>query len=108
MSVEDSVRCGICDVDIFKMYRGTLTEKQVEVKLQQIPDQVLYNGAKRKVCVDCYKTLEEGLVIFRKREYLKAYPDPLRLYVKFLAIDAELWFKKLMAGKRKLYNGSKV
>ena len=97
------VRCGICDVDIFKMYRGTLTEKQLEVKLQHIPDQILYNGKKRKTCVSCYTTLEGGLVIYRDREYIKFWPDPLRLRTKFLKEEADVWFKDLMIKTHKKY-----
>ena len=67
MTRVNTIRCGICDIDIFKMYRGTLSEKQLEVKSEQIPDQVLYTGKTRKICTDCYKTLDAGLKIYQEK-----------------------------------------
>ena len=78
MSGADIVRCGICDVDIFKMYRGTLNEKQVEVKLQHIPDQVLYTGKTRKICTECYKTLNAGLKIYQEKNPSWIKPAPIQ------------------------------
>jgi len=69
--------CYICGVDLLQQYkRDNGTQNDLNASKQKFPQMTRWDGQKKEVCASCFKSVEEGVEVYRQNHPKWRPPKP--------------------------------